>query len=269
MNATPETGTGGILHLTESEALGALEDAKGPVIVKVSTSWCVPCQFMEPTIQKAALEFAGRMRVIRLDGDHCVEFNRMHEVKSFPTLLFFRDGQLVAREIGLREPEELPRIIRQFLGLAIDVAPSSAELAFRAAYQHARAKVDEIMAPASAALSPHFEAIQPEWTAIQKDLSEDVAAGRLTEAAAGKRRMAEWKRLSASFDDECRALSEAQGRALVAFAALMRTPVADFAATMAGKPSRPGMDQVSCLPGDPFCSIGPRGAAAVGSTETK
>lgn len=80
----------------ESEVL----QAKEPVIVDFTAAWCPPCQMMAPVVEKLADEFAGKVKIGKLDTDENQDIAIRYGVSGIPTLGLFRDGRLVDRMVG-------------------------------------------------------------------------------------------------------------------------------------------------------------------------
>ena len=80
----------------EAEVLQAEE----PVVVDFTAVWCPPCQMMAPVVEKLATEFAGKVKIGKLDTDANPEIAIRFGVSGIPTLGMFRDGKLVGRLVG-------------------------------------------------------------------------------------------------------------------------------------------------------------------------
>ncbi len=76
--------------------------ASTPVLLDCWATWCQPCHMLAPTIDALAREYAGRATVAKLDVDANPATASRFGIRSIPTLLLFRDGQLVDRLVGVQ-----------------------------------------------------------------------------------------------------------------------------------------------------------------------
>lgn len=72
-----------------------------PVVVDVWADWCGPCHMLAPNFAAAEEELKGKARFVKLDAEKNQKLTRQYGVRSLPTLLFFKDGELVARSTGV------------------------------------------------------------------------------------------------------------------------------------------------------------------------
>jgi thioredoxin 1 len=72
-----------------------------PVLVDFAATWCGPCRMLEPVLDDLASEYADRAKVVRVDIDQSPELATSFGVSAVPTLVFFRDGEVVDRAVGL------------------------------------------------------------------------------------------------------------------------------------------------------------------------
>jgi thioredoxin 1 len=71
-----------------------------PVLIDVSTEWCPPCKAALPVVHDIAAEYAGRLKVVAIDGDASPELVAELGVRGFPTFLGFSGGQARQRAAG-------------------------------------------------------------------------------------------------------------------------------------------------------------------------
>jgi thioredoxin 1 len=74
--------------------------AAHPVVVDFYADWCPPCRMMEPAVEALAEEFAGKVKIGKLNVDHNQEIAIQYGVMGIPTLGLFREGKLVDRLVG-------------------------------------------------------------------------------------------------------------------------------------------------------------------------
>jgi len=76
-----------------------LEEGK-PMLVDFWATWCGPCRAIAPTVDELAEEYAGRLVVAKCNVDDAVDLPLEYNVRNIPTLLFFKNGELVDRLVG-------------------------------------------------------------------------------------------------------------------------------------------------------------------------
>jgi len=79
-----------------------------PVLVDFYADWCGPCRSLAPTLERLAAEFAGRLRVVKVNIDTAPALADMYRVSSIPTLVAFSQGTEIGRATGL-VPEQALR----------------------------------------------------------------------------------------------------------------------------------------------------------------
>ena len=98
-----------------------------PVLVDLWAPWCGPCRLVAPAIQRASNEFAGRLKVVKVDVDQSPGVAARFGVQGIPTLLLLRDGQVVSHQTGaLAEPTLLAWIRDSLQSMAVSGRPRSA-----------------------------------------------------------------------------------------------------------------------------------------------
>lgn len=72
-----------------------------PVLVDFWATWCGPCRMLGPVIEELATEYEGRVVVGKVDVDNNQEFAAKYGVRNIPTVLVFKDGEVVGRQVGV------------------------------------------------------------------------------------------------------------------------------------------------------------------------
>ncbi|WP_178985555.1 thioredoxin [Winogradskyella helgolandensis] len=84
-----------------------------PVLVDFFAEWCGPCKAQSPIIKALAQEVNGKVRVIKIDIDKNQAVAQRYNVRGVPTLVLFKEGQIVWRQSGVQSKEQLIGIIKQ------------------------------------------------------------------------------------------------------------------------------------------------------------
>lgn len=87
-----------------------------PVFVDFWGSWCAPCKMMEPVMEELAKEFAGKVKVGKLNVDQNPATRSGFEIVAAPTFILFKDGKILKRAIGSQSRKQLVRMITKSLG---------------------------------------------------------------------------------------------------------------------------------------------------------
>ena len=71
-----------------------------PVLVDFWATWCGPCKMIAPIISQIAVKYAGKIKVGKVDVDEAPELAESFNVSSIPTLVLFKNGEVVAQRVG-------------------------------------------------------------------------------------------------------------------------------------------------------------------------
>ena len=89
--------------------------SQGVVLVDFYADWCNPCRMLAPVVEELAQEMSGKMVVAKVDTDQSVNVAAKFEVTSIPTLILFKDGEVVKRVVGLKDLDALRKMVTEVL----------------------------------------------------------------------------------------------------------------------------------------------------------
>lgn len=99
------------LHLTKDNFEQEVLKADKTVLVDFWASWCGPCKMVGPIIDEIANEVTD-IKICKVNVDEQPELAKEYKVMSIPTLIVFKDGQMVKREVGAKSKEDLLAMIK-------------------------------------------------------------------------------------------------------------------------------------------------------------
>ena len=82
-----------------------------PVLVDFWATWCGPCKVLSPTVDEIAEEYISKAVVVKCNVDDCEDTAGKYGIRNIPTLLFFKDGNVVERMVGVVPKEQITKII--------------------------------------------------------------------------------------------------------------------------------------------------------------
>lgn len=103
------------LNLTEANFQSEVIDSSVPVLVDFWAEWCGPCRMLAPTIDQIAEQYKGRVKVGKLDTDNNRTAPSKFGISALPTVLVFKNGQVVDKLVGLRGKGDFEQSINRAL----------------------------------------------------------------------------------------------------------------------------------------------------------
>ena len=91
---------GNLVAVTDADFEQEVEKHPGVSVVDFWATWCGPCRMIAPILEQLSVEYEGKVRVAKLDVDTNQKTSMRFNVRSIPTLLFFKDGKVVDQVIG-------------------------------------------------------------------------------------------------------------------------------------------------------------------------
>lgn len=103
------------IALTDSQFDGAIRNSPGIVVVDFWAPWCGPCVQMAPGLEAFSEANAGRVTVYKLDADDNPKSAEKYEIRSVPTLIFFREGEPIFVSRGAMSQSSLQKKLDELL----------------------------------------------------------------------------------------------------------------------------------------------------------
>jgi thioredoxin 1 len=91
---------GNLLELNDENFDAQVLKSDLPVLVDFAAEWCPPCKVLGPVVEQIAEEYAGKAVVAHVDVDKAPGLAMKYQIRSVPTLLFFKGGEVVDTSIG-------------------------------------------------------------------------------------------------------------------------------------------------------------------------
>ena len=92
---------------SEEDFQSEVLEAPQPVLVDFTAVWCGPCKMLDPIVKELADEWAGKIKVIKLDVDHNANLAMQYQVMGVPTLMLFHSGEVKERITGFQPKKRI------------------------------------------------------------------------------------------------------------------------------------------------------------------
>ena len=101
-------------NLTTETFVDTIQTSGIPVLVDFWAEWCGPCKMIAPTLEKLSQEYAGKIKIVKLNVDNYPDGAQQYNVRSIANLMFFVDGTPVASVVG-SDKEGIENQIKQLI----------------------------------------------------------------------------------------------------------------------------------------------------------
>jgi len=102
---------GNILEFSDQNFEQEVLKSDKPVLVDFWAEWCAPCRMIAPAVEAIAAEYAGRAKVGKLNVDENQSVTSRYNIRSIPTLLVFKNGQITEQTVGTTSKDSLAKLI--------------------------------------------------------------------------------------------------------------------------------------------------------------
>jgi len=104
-----------VFEVTSSNWDNEVLKAQGLVMIDFWAAWCGPCRMISPTVEELAKEYGGKIKVMKLNTDENPEIASRYKIMGIPTVIFFKDGNMLDQIVGVVQKQQLKAKIDSFL----------------------------------------------------------------------------------------------------------------------------------------------------------
>lgn len=102
-----------IINTSDAQFKADVLDKDLPVLVDFWAAWCGPCKMIAPVLEDLAKEYDGKVQIVKLDITDNEEVAQQYGIRSIPALYLFKNGEVVAQQIGAVPRAQLAQFIEQ------------------------------------------------------------------------------------------------------------------------------------------------------------
>lgn len=104
-----------VLHINDTDFESVVVNSNIPVLLDFWAPWCGPCKMIAPVLDELAPEFAGKVKIVKMNVDDNQATPAQFGVRSIPTLLLIKNGQVIATQVGALPKTQLANFINQHI----------------------------------------------------------------------------------------------------------------------------------------------------------
>ena len=102
-------------HATDADFAAQVLQSATPVLVDFWAEWCAPCKMIAPMLEGVAQDYAGKVKVVKVNIDENQRTAMTWRVRSAPTLMLFKNGAVAATQIGAVSKAQLVQMVERAL----------------------------------------------------------------------------------------------------------------------------------------------------------
>ena len=104
-----------VVDAGDDDFADVVEQSTSPVVVDRWAPWCAPCRIVSPALEQLSREFAGKVKLVKVNVDQAPKLSQRFTIQAIPTLLLFRHGEVIARQTGAAPVHTLRSWLEQAL----------------------------------------------------------------------------------------------------------------------------------------------------------
>ncbi|MDR1696592.1 MAG: thioredoxin [Endomicrobium sp.] len=99
------------INLTEQNFSDEVLNSDKPVLVDFWAPWCGPCKMLTPVIEELAAEYAGKVKICKLNTDENMGLSSKFQITSIPCLILFKGGNPIQKIVGFRPKNDIKKVL--------------------------------------------------------------------------------------------------------------------------------------------------------------
>jgi thioredoxin 1 len=107
-----------LLHIDEKDFEREVLESAVPTVADFYADWCGPCRIVGPTIEALSREYDGKVKFVKVNVDDNQQLAMKYDIESIPTVMIFKNGEVIERVVGARPAQFYRQKINLLLGIS-------------------------------------------------------------------------------------------------------------------------------------------------------